>query len=151
MFNPGAPASLENVFPVPIKHSEGNCVIHTVWNSLNHFDVTQYEIFANGTRMSADTDVIDRNVNGTRISALFPISCGTYEISVSASNACGQTPLVSNIIPRIPPHSIAKPDLPTSQNTNTDNGNYLFNLRYNIIIHMESFTTIIFLSYYSIN
>ena len=75
--------------------------------------------------MSADTDVIERNVNRTRISALFPISCGVYEISVSASNACGRTPLVSNIIPRIPPHFIDEVDLPTSRSTNTDNGNYI--------------------------
>ena len=73
--------------------------------------------------MSADTDVIDTNVNRIRISALFPISCGVYEISVSASNACGRTPLVSNIIPRTPPHFMAEPDLPTYQSTNTDNGN----------------------------
>ena len=120
------PATPENVFPVPIKYSEGNCVVHTVWNSPNHYDVTQYEIFANGTRMSADIDVINTDVNGARISALFLISCGVYNISVSASNACGRTPLASDIIPQTPPHSIPEPELP-SQNTNTDNGNYLFN------------------------
>ena len=121
ILNPGAPDTLENVFPVPIQHSEGNCVIHTVWNSPNHYDVTHYEIFANGTRMSADTDVIDRNVNGARISALFLITCGVYEISVSASNACGQTCPVSNLIPQIPPHFIPDPDLPPSQSTNDGN------------------------------
>ena len=72
--------------------------------------------------MSADTDVIDIDVNVARISALFLITCGVYNISISASNACGQTPLVSNIIPRTPPHFIDELDLPTSQNTNTDNG-----------------------------
>ena len=70
--------------------------------------------------MSADTDVIDRNVNGARVSALFLITCGAYEISVSASNACGQTPLVSNIIPRTPPHFIDEPE-PPSQSTNDGN------------------------------
>ena len=121
------PATPEDVVPVPIEHSEGNCVIHTVWNSPNRYDVTQYEVFANGTRMSADTDVIDRNVNRTRISALFLISCGVYNISVSASNACGRTPLASDIIPRTPPHFLPDPDVPPSQNANTDNGNYIFN------------------------
>jgi hypothetical protein len=76
--------------------------------------------------MYADTDVINTNVNGTRISALFSISCGVYEISVSASNACGQTRSVSNVIPQTPPHSIAEPDLPTSQSTSPDNGNYRY-------------------------
>jgi hypothetical protein len=74
-FNPDVPATLKNVVPVPIKH-EGNCVIHTVWESPNHYDVTQYEVSANWTQTSADTDVIDTNVNETRISALFSISCG---------------------------------------------------------------------------
>jgi hypothetical protein len=73
--------------------------------------------------MSADTEVIDTNVNGTRISALFLINCGVYEVNVSASNTCGQTQPVSNLIPQTPPHSIAEPDQPTSQSTNTDNGN----------------------------
>ena len=73
--------------------------------------------------MSADTDVIDIDVNVARISALFLITCGVYNISISATNACGQTPLVSNIIPRTPPHFIDELDLPTSQSTNTDNGN----------------------------
>ena len=113
------PATPENVFPVPIEHSEGNCVIHTVWNSPSHNDVTQYEVFANGTQMSADIDVFDTDVDGARISALFLIRCGVYEISVSASNACGQTPLVSNIIPRTPPHFIDELDLPTSQMVTT--------------------------------
>jgi hypothetical protein len=79
--------------------------------------------------MSADTDVIDININETRISALFPISCGVYEVTVSASNACDQTRPVSNFIPRTPPHSIAESDQPTSQSTSTDNGNsyYILN------------------------
>jgi hypothetical protein len=120
------PAKPEDVFPVPIKH-EGNCVVHTVWKSPDHNTATQYKVFANRTLMSADTDVIDTNANETRVSALFPINCGVYEISVSASNACGQTTLVSNLIPQTPPHSIAdEPDLPTSQSTNPDNGNYMY-------------------------
>ena len=127
IFDSDEPAKPERVLPVPIQHYEGNCVMHTTWNNPNHNDVTQYEIFANGTRMSADTAVIN-TANGT-ISALFSISCAAYEISVSALNACGQTLAVSNLTPQTPLHSIPEPE-PATRSTNSNDGKYKFNYSY---------------------
>ena len=118
--NPDTPTTPENVVPVQIQYYGGNCVIHTVWNSPNHNGATQYEVSANGTRMSVDTDVIKTN-NGTKISALFTTDCAAYEIGVIASNACGNTSEVSEFTPQTPPHSIAEPE-PTARSTSPNGG-----------------------------
>ena len=105
-FTPDVPTDPQDIVAVQMQQNVDSCVVHSLWRTQNDNNVTQYKILANGEEMSADTAVIN-TTNGIRISALFSVNCGAHEISVSASNACGQTPSTTNFtLATTPPHSI---------------------------------------------
>ena len=101
------PTEAKDIVAVQIQHSQDNCVVHTLWRSQNNDD-TQYEVWANGMLMSINSVVVD-TINGTRISALFPIRCAAYEVSVSTSNICGKTYATANYsVTQTPSHSLSE-------------------------------------------
>ena len=112
------PTKAEDIVAVQIQHTDGNCVVHTLWRSQNDGD-TEYEVLANETLMSNVTVTVN-TVNGTRISALFPIRCAAYEISVSTSNVCGQATANYSLM-QTPSHSLSELGL-ISYRTNPPNG-----------------------------
>ena len=67
----------------------GNCVVTSIWrdsNNVNNTHTTRYQLFLNGTNSRSIN-----TTNKTETFSLIPVPCAPHQISISASNVCGQS------------------------------------------------------------